>query len=103
MNLFRIASRIASNVFSGMDQNEMAIAVETTIAVERDGEEVELEIHGSVVPYTRNPYTEAKVEITKTLLNGIPWTGTFSIEEEIQAQDALADEGYGMLHPDEES
>lgn len=109
MSLFQIVSRI-----SALPRRMTAPTYSTSISVWRDEEEIELEVSGTIEPYTPAkmsghpdtwyPEEGGEVEITEVLFNGIPWTGTLSEEEISQAKESLreaSDESDDFYEPDD--
>jgi hypothetical protein len=71
----------------------------TTIYIDRDGQELELDITGSVIPYvparlyghpdTWCPEEGGEVEIETITLAGKPWNGKLTKDEQREAEEAL--------------
>ena len=106
MNLLRIASRVSAL------PRRMIAPNSASISVERDEEEIELEISGTIEPYTPAkmsghpdtwyPEEGGEVEITGILFNGVPWTGELTEDEVNKAKEALQEESQeGFFEPDD--
>lgn len=79
-----------------------AVRATATVYVERDGEELELEVTGTHTfavrgrrgghPDTHTPDDAAETEVDSVLLNGKPWPGEFTVKEADRAEEALREQ-----------